>query len=465
MSPPRPYPHSKEAERAYLGGLIIAPDALDRCHVAPDDFYDPRHGRLFALLRAMRRGGEAIDPVTVPERVGRGDDGGEDRYGGMMYVVELPDRAASTVNLGHYADIIRAHAVRRQILSLAEEMTCAGLDAQRPTGEVITEAVSRLEAMQAEGGSGHWRGLSEYVEEALEEMATAQEGGAPSGWRTGYPALDEVIPGLCQGELWILAARPGMGKSALALGLAQAVAEQGGVVGIYSLEMPGRQLGMRSVVGGSGVPIERARRGAMSGQDQDAICDEAERLRALQVYVDDRPGLSIAQVIAGAHELRATTGEVGAVLVDYLQLCDARGDSRSRAVGEISRGLKGLSKTLGCPVIALSQLSREVERRKDKRPVLSDLRDSGEIEQDADGVMFLYREDYYDPDTVSQGVCECIVSKQRNGPAPRTAMLGWDDKRARFYHIKEEAVVQLDHMRRKQERAARRDSVDPEDLW
>ena len=427
----RPMPSWVEGERALLGSIIQRPEILDTCSLQPRDFYDAANGRIYALLRQMRRAGEPVDPVTVPERAVAVDVA---RFGGMVYVMELPDHAVSPTNWTHYAQEVAGLARRRRLIAHHLAAVEAAHDRTRTMDELIAEARATLEEASTFEGDAHWTWLGDHVWEQLDALEARQRGESVLGHPTGLESLDERVS-MCPGDLVIVAGRPSMGKTALALQLVEGLAESSGLVaGIQSLEMMTGQLVDRMLVRRSGVPNQIVRRGSMTVADWDDMNRAAREIDDMRICVDDRAGLTLDQLRTGAIRLHRQHGGMACYAVDYLQLVRTegrRGESHTVAVGRVSTGLKALAKDLECPVLALSQLSRECEKRSDKRPMMSDLRDSGQLEQDADTILFLYRDEVYNPQTRDEGVCEVIIAKGRNegtGMVP----LHWDGDRQRF---------------------------------
>ena len=436
----RPHPQATEAERLLLGGLMRDSSEIDRITeiIEPDDFYRTEHQALFALLKDMHGKGIPIDAaVTVPDRVMR--DGQPERFGGLEYVVELPDRVPATANLKHYAEVIREKALLRKLVHTAEFLREKALEQPEDVQILLKEASKRITDVGLSHGSRSWEPISMTVDEQLMEIEKAnQQDGTTTGLTTGFVDLDQKLAGLHPTDLLILAARPGMGKTALALNLVQNVAIIEQVpVGVFSLEMSRGQLATRLLCCEGLVDAGRVRTGTLAQDDWDRLEEASETLRKAPIHIDDTPGLSIGEVSARARRLWAEQGNsLGLIVIDYLQLM--RGDDarapREQQISSISRGLKGLAKELGCPVIALSQLNRGVESRADKRPLVSDLRESGAIEQDADVIMFIYRDEYYNEDSLDVGVAEVIIAKQRNGPTG-IVRLGFQGRFTRFDDI------------------------------
>lgn len=441
---PRPYPSAVEAERALLGGLIQQPDLLPEVAeiVRPDDFYRPEHDALYALLLQMQARGEAIDSITVPERITR--EGLQDRFGGIAYVIELPDLVPATANLPHYASVIKEKALLRGLIDASRKLSDRAYAQPEDVEELLAEAARQMTTLGEAGDRRSWAPVSLIVDEELAriEQLSATDG-TTTGHSTGFLDLDGKLAGLHPTDLLILAARPAMGKTALALNIAQNVAlMESKPVGIFSLEMSRGQLVTRMLCCHGLVDAGKVRTGTLDTEDWERFIDASETLRKASIHIDDSPGLSIGELQARARRLKAEHGELGLIVVDYLQLM--RGDdpraSREQQISAISRGLKGLAKDLECPVIALSQLNRGVESRQDKRPLVSDLRESGAIEQDADVILFIYRDEYYNPDSLDKGLAEVIIAKQRNGPTG-TVRLVFQGQYARFDNYADEMAL------------------------
>ncbi len=431
----RPFPQALEAERALLGGLLQQPDQLPSVgeFVQPDDFYRPEHGALFKLLLEMHGRGESIDLVTVSDRITR--EGGAARFGGVPYVVELPEHVPSTANLPHYAEVVKDKATLRELIRSARELAEQAYEQPDDVGLLVEQAAKAFTGLGQGVNRRSWQQISLIVDEELLRIERLSErGGTTSGHTTGFVDLDKKLAGLHSTDLLILAARPAMGKTALALNIAQNVALIENVpVGIFSLEMGRGQLVTRMLCCHGLVDAEKVRKGALETDDWERFLDASEYLRKARVHIDDTPGLSIGDVRTRGRRLKAEAPDLGLIVIDYLQLM--RGDDprapREQQISSISRGLKALAKDLECPVIALSQLNRGVESRQEKRPMVSDLRESGAIEQDADVIMFIYRDEYYNPESLHKGLAEVIIAKQRNGPTG-TVKLAFQGKFTRF---------------------------------
>jgi len=443
MDQPRAYPQAVEAERALLGGLIQRPDLLQEIYgvVRPEHFYRDDHRELYRLLLEMNDQGDAIDMVTVPERVAR--EPKEDRYGGVAYVVELPDHVPSTANLGHYAETVRQKALLRALITTAHDLSDAAYAQPDDVTTLLDQAAQQIVGLGQERSRGDWVPISMVVDnEILRIEALEARGDGITGVPTGFVDLDRKLAGLQPGDLVILAGRPSMGKTALALNIAQYASLMGEVaVGIYSLEMSRQQLVDRMLCAHAMVNASKVRTGRLDVADWERFLEASEILRKARIHINDAPGLTIAEIRAHARRLATQDPHLGMLVVDYIQLMAAEDPRQSRVnqVSDMSRGLKALAKDLHVPVLALSQLSRGVEQRQDKRPIMSDLRESGAIEQDADVILFIYRDEYYNTDTAEPNVAEVIIAKQRNGPTG-TIKLVFQGEYTRFDSYAEEGA-------------------------
>jgi replicative DNA helicase len=420
LSSGRPFPHSLEYERALLGGLIRNPGQLREIaeQVGADDFYNPGHEALFTLLLQMDAQGEPIEMVTVPERIQR--DGKPDRYGGLAYVVQLPDHVPATANLSHYAQVIRQKSVLRRLISHSQELVTQAFEQPDDVGLLLERASQNIFTLGHDNGKRSWQRISLIIdEELLRIQELGNQDASITGVTTGFSDLDKKLSGLQRGDLVILAARPSMGKTALALNMAQNAALMGDVaVGIFSLEMSRQQLTVRMLCTHGMVDAGKMRTGKLDADDWERLIEASDYLRRASIHIDDTPGITLRELRARARRLKQQDPKLGLIVIDYLQLMQADDPSVSRTqqVSDISRGLKALAKDLEVPVMALSQLSRNVESRADKRPMMSDLRESGAIEQDADVILFIYRDEYYNKESADKGLAEVIVAKQRSGP-------------------------------------------------
>jgi replicative DNA helicase len=475
LSPPHPasetpatIPHNLEAEQALLGCLLFDNGAYERLYdgLQPRHFYEPFHQRLFAMIEEQIRIGHLAEPIVLLDKF-KADQAFQD-LGGIRYFADLVDRAPPAANASDYARVIYDLALRRDLIRLGGEIAKAAVG-EKDAREQIEAAESQLFAMAETGGSSSgFVSFSDAVSGALQhaEEAFHRDGGL-AGVSTGLVDLDKQIGGLHKSDLIILAGRPSMGKTALATNIAMNIAKnfayepqpdgtrktvRGGIVAFYSLEMSADQLAGRLLSDASGVPSDKIRKGEINPGEFMQIKEAAMEISACPLYIDDTGGITLAKLTARARRLKRTAG-LDCLIVDYLQLVTI-GDSTMNRVQEVSTitmGLKTLAKELAIPVIALSQLSRQVESRDDKRPQLSDLRESGSIEQDADIVMFVYRESYYlgraepregSPEHLTwqeemdrtRGMAEVIIGKQRHGPIG-TVRLSFEANTVRFGNL------------------------------
>jgi replicative DNA helicase len=424
-------PHSIEAEQSVLGGLLLDNLAWDRVAdlVTESDFYRYEHRQIYAAISAMVGGGKPADVVTVHEHLqslGRADD-----CGGQVYLNALAQSVPSAANIRRYAEIVRERAVLRKLIGASDEIATQAFNPQgRPVSQILDEAESRIFQIGEEGSRNKqgFIGIDKLVVELIDRVTELHENGAEevTGVRTGFYDLDRYTAGLQKGDLIVLAARPSMGKTALALNIAEHVAVREELpVLVFSMEMGASQLALRMVGSLGRIDQQHLRTGALRDDEWTRLTEAVDQLGKVSMFIDETAALNPAELRARARRMaRQFGGTLGLIVVDYLQLMSGSAGSdenRATELGEISRGLKALAKELQCPVMALSQLNRSVETRNDKRPLMSDLRESGAIEQDADVIMFIYRDDYYnkmDGPTPSKepGVAEVIISKQRNGP-------------------------------------------------
>jgi len=424
-------PHSIEAEQSVLGGLLLDNLAWDRVAdlVTESDFYRYEHRQIYAAISAMVGGGKPADVVTVHEHLqslGRADD-----CGGLAYLNALAQSVPSAANIRRYAEIVRERAVLRKLIGASDEIATQAFNPQgRPVSQILDEAESRIFQIGEEGSRNKqgFIGIDKLVVELIDRVTELHENGAEdvTGVRTGFYDLDRYTAGLQKGDLIVLAARPSMGKTALALNIAEHVAVREELpVLVFSMEMGASQLAVRMVGSLGRIDQQHLRTGALRDDEWTRLTEAVDQLGKVSMFIDETAALNPAELRARARRMaRQFGGTLGLIVVDYLQLMSGSAGSdenRATELGEISRGLKALAKELQCPVMALSQLNRSVETRNDKRPLMSDLRESGAIEQDADVIMFIYRDDYYnkmDGPTPSKepGVAEVIISKQRNGP-------------------------------------------------
>ncbi len=415
----RGVPHSREAERAVLGGLMLDPEKYGAVaeHITSDDFYAEAHQKLFALMSEMAKRGEPTEMVAVVEQVSRA--GAQDDVGGLAYISSLPDDVPATQNLEYYAKIVMERATERRLLDGVADIAEQVHAGQLTVPELLDHAEKTIFQVTQTKGGADWQGMSKVLDEEFVRIQKLSENsGEVTGISTGLIDLDKMLAGLHRTDLIILAARPAMGKTALCLNIAKNVALQGYGVGLFSLEMSAGQLVNRVLVSESRVHAGKVRTGMLNKeQDWPKLTEAAERLYRIPLFVDDTPGINITQLRSKARRLKARHPELALLIVDYIGLMSGDGKlSRQEQVAESSRGLKALAKELDVCVIALSQLNRAVENRNPKIPQMADLRESGAIEQDADIIMFIYRDEYYNKESTTRpGEADVIVAKQRNG--------------------------------------------------
>ena len=430
-------PHSIEAEQSVLGAILLdheALDALEGLLPTPEAFYLEAHRRIYKAMQALRARRLPVDLVTLSEELrARGD---LEAVGGLTYLVSLQESVPTALYAEHYARIVAEKWALRRLIHAAGEAMRLAYEEEGSVDEILDQAGRKVLELALTGREEEGRPLRELVHETFEHIeALLQNKGETAGVRTGFKELDGLIGTLAPGSLNIIAARPAMGKTAFALTIAQHAALREGVpVAIYSLEMPAGQLVLRMLCSEARIDMNRVRQGNLTDRDFTRLVDAASRLSEAPIFIDDSPDLTLMELRARARRLRARE-KVGLVVVDYLQLISSppskNGENRQQEIAAISRGLKGLARELSVPVLALSQLSRAVESRPNKRPMLSDLRESGSLEQDADLVMFIYRDEYYHPHSEKAGIAEIIVGKQRNGPTG-TVELQFHPQHVRF---------------------------------
>jgi replicative DNA helicase len=419
-------PHSVEAEQSVLGGLLLDNLAWDRAAelLNDSDFYRYEHRLIFAAIAALVQHSRPADVITVFEQLqsqGKADD-----VGGLPYLNALAQSVPSAANMRRYAEIVRERAILRKLIAASDDIATAAFNREgRQVGQILDEAENKILKIGEEGNRNKqgFQQMDKLVVALMDRVNELAENGAEdvTGVRTGYYDLDSMTAGLQKGDLIVLAARPSMGKTAFALNIAENVAVKEELpVLVFSMEMGASQLALRMVGSMGRINQQHLRTGRLQDDEWSRLPDAVEKLGKAQMFIDETPGLTAAELRARARRMaRQFGGTLGLIVIDYLQLMSGSSGSdenRATELGEISRGLKALAKELQCPVIALSQLNRSVETRNDKRPMMSDLRESGAIEQDADVIMFIYRDDYYNKDSKEPGVAEIVIGKQRNGP-------------------------------------------------
>ena len=418
-------PHSIEAEQSVIGGLLRDNAAFDRIAdmMNPEDFYRYDHRIIFEQIVKMINSSKPADVITVYENLsllGKADD-----VGGLAYLNAMAQNTPSAANIRRYAEIVRDRSILRQLITVADEISGNAFSPQgKEVKQMLDEAESKIFAIAEQGarGAAGWlpvQPLLTQVVERIDELYSRENQSEITGVPTGWIDLDRMTSGLQPGDMVVVAGRPSMGKTAFSMNIAENVAVEAGLpVAVFSMEMGGVQLAMRMLGSVGQLDQHRLRTGRLNDEDWPRLTHAIQKMNDCQVYIDETPALNPIEMRARARRLARQCGKLGLIVVDYLQLMQGSqpGDNRASEISEISRSLKGLAKELGCPVIALSQLNRSLEQRPNKRPVMSDLRESGAIEQDADVIIFLYRDEVYNPDSPDKGTAEIIIGKQRNGP-------------------------------------------------
>jgi replicative DNA helicase len=424
-------PHSIEAEQAVLGGLLLDNAAWDRIadFISSGDFYRHDHRLIYEAIARLVEHSRPADVVTVYEALQSG--GKADDAGGLAYLNALAQNTPSAANIRRYAEIVRDRAVLRRLVSVGDEIATSALNPQgRETKDILDEAEAKVFAI-AEAGSRGRQGfvdIQPLLTKVVERISELYEQANPSdvtGVPTGFVDIDRMTSGLQKGDLIVVAGRPSMGKTAFALNIGEHVAiDLQMPVAVFSMEMGAQQLAVRLLSSVGRINQQRLRTGRLETDDWPKLTATVRRIQDAPLYIDETPALNSIELRARARRQARECGQLGLIIIDYLQLMSATslGENRATEISEISRSLKALAKELQVPVIALSQLNRTVESRTDKRPVMSDLRESGAIEQDADVIFALYREEQYNPDTTEKGVAEVLILKQRNGPTGRVPL-------------------------------------------
>lgn len=412
-------PQNVEAEQAVLGAMLLSHDAVIVAmeKLQSQNFYRDVHRIIFEAMEHLHRENKEIDVITLPDELKRMKK--LDDVGGLEYVLNLPNLVGSAANIEYYANIVAEKALARNLISTCTELTTEAYDGQKETEALLDDAERRILQLSDTKNRGDFASVGAVVEVTLDKITKLYENKAGlTGLPTGFRDLDRMTSGLQPSDLILVAARPSMGKTAFTLNIAQNVGvRQHKTVAFFSLEMSQEQLVQRLLCQIAHIDSQKLRTGQLNSDEEwTRLTDACDKLYESPIYIDDTPGISVAEMRSKARRLKSEHG-LDLIIVDYLQLMQGRNaESRQQEISEISRSLKALARELKVPLIALSQLSRSVESRQDKRPMLSDLRESGALEQDADIVSFLYREDYYDKETENQHITEVILAKHRNGP-------------------------------------------------
>ncbi|MFA4912109.1 MAG: replicative DNA helicase [Comamonadaceae bacterium] len=417
-------PHSVEAEQSVLGGLLLDNQAWDRIAdvLTEDDFYRHDHRLIWSHMARLISMARPADVITVNESLvssGKSDD-----VGGLSYLNALAHNTPSAANIRRYAEIVRERSMLRKLVTIADEISAAAFNPQgKEARQLLDEAESRVFQIAQEGARGsagfqEIQPLLTQVVERIDELYHRDSDSDVTGVPTGFADLDKMTSGLQGGDLVIVAGRPSMGKTSFSMNIGEHVAiEQGLPVAVFSMEMGAVQLAMRMLGSVGMLDQHRMRTGKLTADDWPRVTHAVQLMQDAQVYIDETPALTAMELRARTRRLARQCGQLGLIIIDYIQLMSGSGgENRATEISEISRSLKGLAKELNCPLIALSQLNRSLEQRPNKRPVMSDLRESGAIEQDADVILFIYRDEVYNPDSPDKGTAEIIIGKQRNGP-------------------------------------------------
>jgi len=430
-------PQNIEAEQSVLGGILIDNEALPRVLeiIEPNDFYRDNHKKIFLAFLELFENNTPLDIITVTELLQK--KGELTNIGGATYLASLVDSVPTTANITHYAKIIKEKSILRSLIAKATDIVNLGFEASEDVAEILDKAEEAIFSITQQRIQTSYYSIKEIIKqtfEAIEELSSKKD--SVTGIPTGFIDFDRLTAGLQPSDLIIIAGRPVMGKTSFTLNIAQHAATRAGVpVGFFSLEMSKEQLALRMLCAEARINSQKIRSGFLSERDWLRLTDAAATLSEAPIFIDDTPALSVLEIRAKARRLKSEHN-IGLIIVDYLQLMKGKGrvDTREREISEISRSLKALAKELNIPVVAVSQLNRRVEERENKRPRLADLRESGAIEQDADLIVFIYRDEVYNEDTPDKGIAEIIIGKQRSGPTG-VVKLAFLDKYTRFENL------------------------------
>nr|WP_041914462.1 replicative DNA helicase [Selenomonas ruminantium] len=418
--PERVPPQNIEAEQAVLGAMLIKKEAIIEVQeiLQPDDFYRETHRIIYEAMVRLQNNDEAVDLVTLTEELRKTDM--LDKVGGLGFITQLANIVGTAANVSYHAKIVKEKAELRNLINVATEIAGKAYEDSDEVENIMDEAEKKILAVASRQGGGAFESMKNIVMRTFERINVLYESkGGLTGLSSGFKDLDRLTAGLQKSDLILVAARPSMGKTAFTLNIASYVGLHGSSVAFFSLEMSKEQLMQRMLCSEGGIDASKLRTGQLDEVEWNKLVAVADKMSRAPIYIDDTAGITVMELRSKARRLKAEHG-LDLIIIDYLQLMQGRAsknsDNRQQEISEISRSLKALARELDVPVIALSQLSRSVESRQIKKPMLSDLRESGSLEQDADIVMFLYREDYYDKDTENKNITEIIVAKHRNGP-------------------------------------------------
>lgn len=431
-------PQNLEAEQSVLGAMLIDSEAVVKVSeiIRPDDFYRDAHRHVYEAILSLNERNEAVDLITLTEELKQ--RGYLDQIGGAVYVAGLANSVPTAANVEFYARIVEEKALLRKLINTATRIAALGYESEEEPADLIDTAEKMIFELSQRRSRTAFSVLKNILMQTFDKIEDLYKNkGQITGVPSGFTDLDRLTSGFQPSDLIIVAARPSMGKTALCLNIAQFAAVRHQVpVAIFSLEMSKEQLVQRLLCSQAMVDQQRLRTGNLEEEDWKKLTKASGPLSQAPVYIDDTPGISVGELRAKARRLKAEKG-LGLIIIDYLQLMtnsSRKNENRQQEISEISRSLKAVARELDVPVIALSQLSRAVEQRTDKRPMMSDLRESGSLEQDADIVMFIYRDDYYNPESEKRGVSELIIAKQRNGPVG-TVELGFLKEFTKFVNL------------------------------
>jgi len=416
-------PHSVKAEQSIIGGLMLENAAWDQVAdlIVEDDFYRYDHRMIFRAIGHLADHAKPFDVVTLSEWLETREE--LDKVGGLAYLGSLAKDTPSSANIKAYAGIVRERSILRQLISVGSEIADDAFNPDgRDSAELLDNAESKVFKIAEKGARGQegFAGIKHLLTKAVDRIDTLfqQEDGI-TGLSTGFTDFDEKTSGLQKGDMVIVAGRPSMGKTSFAMNIVENSAISTGLpIAVFSMEMPGEALAMRMLSSVGRIDAHKVRTGKLSDEDWPKLTHAVGVLAEASIYIDDTPALSPNELRAKTRRLSREAGNLGMIVIDYLQLMQvpSNKENRTSEISEISRSLKGLAKEMNCPVVALSQLNRSLEQRPNKRPIMSDLRESGAIEQDADLIVFIYRDEVYNEDTPDKGIAEIIIAKQRNGP-------------------------------------------------
>ncbi|MCO4785869.1 replicative DNA helicase [Marinomonas atlantica] len=437
-------PYSIEAERSVIGGLMLDPQAWEKVSelVMADDFYRPEHRAIFAVIARLADDSEPADVVTISERLDKRGELGD--IGGVTYLIEVVEGTPSASNIASYAEIVRERSILRRLISTTNDINSRAYQPEGMTAAEVLEDAERQIFQLAEGGDkkGGPRIVADILSKTVDKIDELyHQEGSITGLSTGFTDLDAMTSGLQPSDLIIVAGRPSMGKTTFAMNLVENATMISEIpVVVFSLEMPAEQLMMRMLSSLGRIDQTRMRSGQLVQEDWDKLMSAVKMLKDRKLFIDDTAGISPTEMRSRVRRIAREHGGVAMIMIDYLQLMQIPGysEGRTNEISEISRSLKAIAKEMECPVIALSQLNRSLEQRPNKRPVNSDLRESGAIEQDADVISFVYRDEVYHEDTPHKGIAEIIIGKQRNGPIG-TCRLAFIGKFTRFEDLAPDA--------------------------